>query len=81
MKIVCGEQWLKCYKDCLSETEKKTMKSFKSNTEFRYGDGKSVILEQCVSFCKIAGVNVNVETGVGETEIPLLLGKDSMKKA
>ena len=57
------------------------MKSFKSNTEFRYGDGKSVILEQCVSFCKIAGVSVNVETGVGETEIPLLLSKDSMKKA
>lgn len=81
-KTVCGEQWLKCYIDSLSETEKKTMKSFKSNTEFRFGDGKSVISEQCVSIpCRIAGVSVNVETDVVKSEIPLLLSKDSMKKA
>ena len=58
------------------------MKSFKSNTEFRFGDGKSIISEQCVSIpCKIAGVNVNVETDVVKSEIPLLLSKDCMKKA
>ena len=81
-KTVCGEQWLNCYIDSLSETEKKTMKRFKSNTEFRFGDGKSVISEQCVSIpCKIAGVSVNVETDVVKSEIPLLLSKESMKKA
>ena len=81
-KTVCGEEWLKCYIDSLSEEEKKKIQSYKSNTEFKFGDGKNVTSEKCVSIpCKIAGTNVNVETDVVKSEIPLLLSKDSMKKA
>ena len=81
-KTVCGEEWLKCYIDSLSEEEKKKIQSYKSNNEFKFGDGKNVTSEKCVSIpCKIAGTNVNVETDVVKSEILLLLSKDSMKKA
>ena len=81
-KTVCVEEWLKCYVGTLSEEEKHNIKSFKSNTEFKFGDGKNVTSEKCVSIsCKIAGERVNVVTDVVKSEIPLLLIKESMKKA
>ena len=53
---VCGEEWLKCYANSLSEEEKHNIKSFKSNTKFKLGDGKIVTSEKCISIpCKIAG--------------------------
>ena len=73
---------MKFYVDSLSEEEKHNIKSFKSNTEFKFGDGKNVTSEKCVSIsCKIAGERVNVVTDVVKSEIPLLLIKESMKKA
>ena len=47
-KTVCGEKWLKCYIDSLSDLEKKIIQHFASNTELRFGDGKSVVSENCV---------------------------------
>ena len=47
-KTVYGEKWLKCYIDSLSDLEKKIVQHFASNTEFRFGDGKSVVSEKCV---------------------------------
>ena len=81
-KTVCGEEWLRCYIDTLSEIKQKEILSVKSNTEFKFGDGKSVLSERCVSMpCKIAGKRVIIETDVVKSEIPLLLSKNSMKKA
>ena len=74
--------WLKCYVDSLSEEEKYDIKSFKSDTEFKFGDGKTVTSEKCISVpCKIAGEIVNLVTDAVKSEIPLLLNKESMKKA
>ena len=73
--------WLKCYVDSLSEEEKYDIKSFKSDTEFKFGDGKTVTSEKCISVpCKIAGEIVNLVTDAVKSEI-LLLNKESMKKA
>ena len=73
---------MKCYVDSLSEEEKYNIKNFQSNTEFKFGDGKIVTSEKCISIpCKIAGEQVNVVTDVVESEIPLLLSKESTKKA
>ena len=44
--IVCGKEWLKCHVDSLGEEEKHNIKSFKSNTEFKFGDGKIVTSEK-----------------------------------
>ena len=60
----------------------KATKSFKSNIEFKFGDGKIVTSEKCVSIlCKIAGGRVNVVIDLVKGKIPLLLIKESMKKA
>ena len=81
-KTVRSEEWLKCYVDSLSEEEKYNIKNFQSNTEFKFGDGKIVTSEKCISIpCKIAGEQVNVVTDVVKSEIPLLLSKESTKKA
>ena len=61
---------------------KNNIKSFKSNTEFQFGDRKIVTSEKCISIpFKIAGERVNVVTDAVKSEIPLLLSKESMKKA
>ena len=58
------------------------IKSFKFNTEFKFGDGKIVTAENCISIpCKIIGEWVNEVTDVVKSEIPLLLSKESVKKA
>ena len=61
---------------------KNNIKSFKSNTEFQFGDRKIVTSEKCISIpFKIAGERVNVVTDAVKSEIPLLLSKESMKNA
>ena len=61
---------------------KRYIQSFASNTEFRFGDGKSVIPEKCVLIAgKIAGKAVTIKTDVVNSEIPLLFSKESMKCA
>ena len=47
-KTACGEEWLKCYIDSVSDLERKKIQSLASNTEFRFGDGKSAVSEKCV---------------------------------
>ena len=80
-KTVCGEEWLKCYVDSLSE-EKKQQKVLNLIQSFKFGDGKIVTSEKCVSIpCKIAGGRVNVVIDLVKGKIPLLLIKESMKKA
>ena len=79
---MCGEEWLNCYLDTLGEKEQKEIQCVKSDTEFKFGDGKSVSSARCVSIpCRIAEKSVTVETDVVKSEIPLLLSKNSMKKA
>ena len=61
---------------------KNNIKSFKFNTEFKFEDGKIVTAEKCISIpCKIIDDWVNVVTDVLKSEIPLLLSKESVKKA
>ena len=72
---------LKCYVDSLSEEEKHNINSLKSNTEFKFGDGKIVTSKKCISIPrKIAGERVNVVTDIVKSEIQLLSRKESMKK-
>ena len=73
---------LNCSLDTLSEKEQKEIQTVKSDTEFKFRDGKSVSSERCVSIlCRIAEKSVTVEIDMVKSEIPLLLSKNSMKKA
>ena len=80
---MCREEWLNCYLDTLKcEKVQKEIQTVKADIEFKFGDGKSVSSERCVSIpCRIAGKSVTVETDVVKSEITLLRSKNSMKKA
>ena len=61
---------------------KRKIFSFASNTEFRFGDGKSVASEKRLLIPeKIAGKAVTIKIDIMNREIPLLLSKESMKCA
>ena len=73
---------MECYVDSLSDEEKHNIKSFKSNTEFKFADGKIVTSENCISIpCKIAGEWVNAVKDTVKSEILLLLSKESTTRA
>ena len=77
---VCGKTWLQCYVDTLPENT--ILEEHHSGKVFRFRAGKA--------YPSIKQVNVPVHIGeqpghiltdVVDCEIPLLLSKDSMKKA
>lgn len=79
---VCGDDWLKCYLDSLSEEELSRVKDHKSHAWFKFGDGIKVKSLRKVDIpCRIADKNCFIRTDVVSSDIPLLLGKPSMKKA
>ena len=77
---VCGKNWFQCYADTLAENT--ILEEHHSGKIFRFGAGKA--------HPSIKQVNISVHIGeqpgyiltdVVDCEIPLLLSKDSMKKA
>ena len=81
-KTVCGKTWIKCYTDSLNEKEKGLIKSYDSENIFKFGDGRKVkSLQKVIIPAKIGTEKVMIETDVVNEEIPLLLSKDTMKKA
>ena len=81
-KTVAGKTWVDHYVMCLSDDDKKLVKVQKSNTAFRFGDGNQVISEQNVTLPALLGNrSVFISTDVIKKDIPLLLSRESMKKA
>lgn len=81
-KTVCGKTWIQCYTESLNEKEKHLVKSENSENIFKFGDGRKVKSMQKVLIpAKIGTSNVLIETDVVNEDIPLLLSKETMKKA
>ena len=81
-RTVCGTEWFKTFMDTLPESELHRVKTSSSNSVFRFGDGNSLKSIKSVTMpCKLAGKSVTITTEVVESNIPLLLSKESMKKA
>ncbi|CAC5382062.1 unnamed protein product [Mytilus coruscus] len=80
-KTVCESKWLHQFLDT-SETEDEEIKSKESHTPFKFGDGQTVYSYQSVKLpATIGSLNCYIETEVVDCEIPLLLSKDSLKRA
>ena len=79
---VCGINWLNCFLDTLSAKDLNRVVEEKSSTSFKFGDG-SVInsLKRVIFPAVLAGENCKIKTDVIDSDIPLLFGKPSMKKA
>ena len=81
-KTVAGRSWVDHYVMCLSDDDKKLVQVRKTNTAFRFGDGNQVISDMNVTFPAILGNrSISISTDVIEKDIPLLLSRESMKKA
>ena len=81
-KTVCGMTWWECYVDTLDEKERREVNSYPGKSIFKFGDGKEVRSNKLVTFPAIIGkIKVKIVCDVVECEIPLLLSKDSLKKA
>ena len=80
-RTVCGEGWLSCYLDTLTEEEASKVVYTSTSRRYKFGSGDPVEATKAVTFpCSIAGVNVNLSSNIVPSRIPLLLSKESMKK-
>ena len=81
-KTVCGSEWLEEYKQNLTDSNLRQLSSSKSHNFYRFGDGRRIPAKECVSLPAIIGTKrVIINTDVVDSDIPLLLSRDSMKKA
>ena len=78
---VCGKQWLRIYEESLSPEETMKIKSEHCETSFRFGDGNRVKSTQLISLpVKMFGRNITLKTYVVDSEIPLLLSRQTMNE-
>ena len=81
-KTVCGELWLQIYLDTLKGEDFSKVLKEESHTKFKFGDNKMIKSIRKVTFpAVIANTKVSLSTDVVDYNIPLLLSKESMKKA
>ncbi|CAG2190172.1 unnamed protein product [Mytilus edulis] len=79
---VAGETWMKCYLDSLDSSIREKVVENPSETLFKFGGGTVLQSTKKVTFpCAIAGIECEIQADVVTSDIPLLLSKDSMKKA
>ena len=81
-KTVCGSNWLHQYVESLDDESQKEIICSESKTPFKFGDGKTVYSNQLVKFpARIGSKDCSIEAEVVDCELPLLLSKDSLKRA
>ena len=79
---VCGLDWLNCFLDTLTDDDLQKVVEEKSNMSFKFGDGSVVkSLKKVIFPAVLAGERCKIKTDVIDSDIPLLFGKPSMKKA
>ena len=79
---VCGTKWYKCFLETLTDAQKKKIVKIKGVRTFRFGDGNKLnSLYKVILLCLIADIEVSIITDVVDSDIPLLLSKDPMKRA
>ena len=79
---VCGLDWLNCFLETLTDEDLQKVVEEKSTMSFKFGDGSVVkSLKRVIFPAVLAGERCKIKTDVIDSDIPLLFGKPSMKKA
>ena len=79
---VCGREWLNDYLSSLDENQLKNVQKSASQKTFKFGGGNKLPSNgQYVLPAVMAGKRVTIKTDVVDSDIPLLLSKNAMKKA
>ena len=79
---VCGKSWLYCYLDSLNKEDRTKLVFSKSDRVYKFGGGerlKSIALVSMPAF--VNGVEIEIQTDVVESDIPLLWSSQDMKRA
>ena len=78
---IWGTKWYECFLETLTDTQRKTIVKEGVRT-LKFGNGNKLKSFYKVSLpCVIADIKVSIITDVVDSDIPLLLSKDSMKRA
>ena len=81
-KTVVGEKWISIYFDMLDDKDKAKVLSSEDYSTFRFGDGAQVVSTQSVQLPAIIGSKqISIKANVVKNGIPLLVIRNSMKKA
>ena len=81
-RTVCGSDWYSCFLDTLQDNVRKNLKIESSQSVFRFGNGAELKSKFAVNIpCVLAGKQIEIKTDVIDSPVPLLLSKNSMKKA
>ena len=79
---VAGTVWVDCFIDSLSDEEKSKVIRRPSSKRFKFGGGEKMRSKETIEFPSIlAGKSIMIRPDVVDSDISLLLSKDSMKKA
>ena len=79
---VCGTKWYKCFLETLTDAQKKKIVKIKGVRTFKFGNGNKLnSLYKVILPCVITDIEVSIITDVVNSDIPLLLSKDAMKRA
>ena len=81
-KTCAGERWFDAYIETLSDEEREEIQSMGSEAVFRFGDSPPVVASKKVLLpLKVMNSNIMLETEIVSSDVPLLLSKETMKKA
>ncbi len=79
---VCGKEWLNNYLNSLDKDVLNSVQKCPSEKVFKFGGGTRLPSEgSFILPATLAGKKVTIKTDVVDSDIPLLLSKDAMKKA
>ena len=81
MKRVCGKKWFNDFVSTLSDEDRGLVGVSRSNALYRFGDSEVVYSYQNAKVpAYIGGQRGFLEAEVVDTEIPLFISKDSIKR-
>lgn len=78
-QTVCGLEWYQCYIDSLDEKERNEVKESDSMVTFKFGVGKLEALKQSMIPVTVCNRSILLVVHIVNTDIPLLLSKNTMK--
>lgn len=74
---VSGANWSTCYLESLPDDQLKQVNCTPTRKLSKFGGGETKVSFECL----MAGQSIGIRTDVVDSEIPLLLSKEAMKKA
>ena len=81
-KTVCGESWFNTFQESLNDNDKDQISFSKSKSQYRFGDGAEVTVVTAATIPIVIGTTkTKMNVDIVPSNIPILLSRDSMKRA